>query len=194
MNEDVFLTIDEGIQTELNIKQSKFIGYAYHIQDEEQAKAILQIIQKEHPKAVHCCYAFDVGLEQNLQRYSDDGEPSGTAGRPIAGQIKSFGLKNTLLLVIRYYGGIKLGTSGLIKAYKNTAKACLENSKFKEAIIYKEKKINVDLSSYNEFKSKAQQEGFIVKDENFGFKKVELSIQYKKSQLNALEIFISHFS
>lgn len=193
MNEDVFLTIDEGIQTELNIKQSKFIGFAFNIKDEKHAKNILQIKQKEHPKAVHCCYAYDVGLEQNLKRYSDDGEPSGTAGRPIAGQLKSFGLKNTLLLVIRYYGGIKLGTSGLIKAYKNTAKACLENSIFKEEIIYREKKFVVDLSVYNVFKSKAQREGFMVKDENFSFKTVELSIQYKKSDLSALEKFLDPF-
>lgn len=106
-------------------KGSKFIGYAYPVKDEAAIKEKLEFIRQEHPKATHHCYAYRLGLDKNNYRTNDDGEPNGTAGKPILGQIDSIGITNTLVVVVRYFGGTKLGVSGLIDAYKETARETL---------------------------------------------------------------------
>lgn len=106
-------------------KGSKFIGYAYPVKDEAAIKEKLEYIRQEHPKATHHCYAYRLGLDKNNYRTNDDGEPNGTAGKPMLGQIDSIGITNTLVVVVRYFGGTKLGVSGLIDAYKETARETL---------------------------------------------------------------------
>lgn len=106
-------------------KGSKFIGYAYPVKDEADIKERLEYIRQEHPKATHHCYAYRLGLDKNNYRTNDDGEPNGTAGKPMLGQIDSIGITNTLVVVVRYFGGTKLGVSGLIDAYKETARETL---------------------------------------------------------------------
>ncbi len=123
---DSFLTItgpSEGIYKE---KGSKFLAYAYAIEDESELDFYLELLHDEHPKARHYCYAYKLGLDQNRYRANDDGEPSGTAGKPILGQILSYELTNLLIIVVRYFGGTKLGASGLIQAYKEAAKEALQ--------------------------------------------------------------------
>jgi len=110
-------------------KNSKFFGYAYPITSEEEAKAHIEDLKKKHHQARHWCYAWQIGKEVHQFRANDDGEPSNTAGMPIYGQIQSFDVTNILIIVVRHYGGIKLGVSGLINAYKTTAQMALENSK-----------------------------------------------------------------
>ena len=107
-------------------KASKFIGFVYPVQDEHEIKLKLEDLRKRHPKATHHCYAYRLGLDKNNFRCNDDGEPNGTAGKPILGQLDSFAITNCLLIVVRYFGGTKLGVSGLIDAYKACAKATLE--------------------------------------------------------------------
>lgn len=116
-------------------KSSKFFGYAYPIQSEEEVKPIIDILRKQHPHAVHYCYAYQIGTEKISYRANDDGEPSNTAGAPIYGQIQSFGLTNVLLVVVRIFGGIKLGVGGLITAYKTTAQMVLEEAEIIEKTI-----------------------------------------------------------
>lgn len=106
-------------------KGSKFISYALSVQSEQEFKEKLSNIKNEHPKATHHCYAYRIGDEGKLYRQNDDGEPSGTAGKPILGQIDKLDLTNIAVVVVRYYGGTKLGTSGLIKAYKEGAAEAL---------------------------------------------------------------------
>ncbi len=106
-------------------KGSKFIGYAYPVKDEAAIKEKLEFIRQEHPKATHHCYAYRLGLDKNNYRTNDDGEPNGTAGKPMLGQIDSIGITNTLVVVVRYFGGTKLGVSGLIDAYKETTRETL---------------------------------------------------------------------
>ena len=106
-------------------KGSKFISFAFPAKTEEQFKEQLQIIQAKHPKATHHCYGYRLGDQGDLFRQNDDGEPSGTAGKPILGQIDKLALTYTGVVVVRYYGGTKLGTSGLIKAYKEGAAQAL---------------------------------------------------------------------
>jgi len=112
---------------EYKAKGSKFIAYAYFVETTEDIKAYLTTLKKEHFKARHHCYGWRLGLGKDNYRANDDGEPSGTAGRPILGQIDSFGLTNALVIVVRYFGGVKLGTSGLKNAYKGAAMDALSN-------------------------------------------------------------------
>ena len=116
-------------------KSSKFYGYAYPIESEEEVKPIIDQLRKLHPHAVHYCYAYQIGAEKINYRANDDGEPSNTAGAPIYGQIQSFGLTNVLLVVVRIFGGIKLGVGGLITAYKTTAQMVLEEAEIIEKTI-----------------------------------------------------------
>ncbi|MCC6582733.1 MAG: YigZ family protein [Chitinophagales bacterium] len=109
-------------------KASKFIGFAYLVKDEKEIKEKLDHLRNLHSKATHHCYAYRLGLDKNNYRANDDGEPNGTAGKPILGQIDSFGITNCLIVIVRYFGGTKLGVSGLIDAYKECAKETIEAS------------------------------------------------------------------
>ena len=114
------------------VSGSKHIGKTFRIHSEKQAKQIIQNLWEEHPQATHICFAYVLTVYEKLERSSDDGEPGGTAGKPILNQIKSAKLTEVLVAVIRYYGGTKLGVSGLIDAYKNAAKLALEASGVEE--------------------------------------------------------------
>jgi len=109
-------------------KASKFIGFAYEIKNEDDIKERLLHLKNLHPKATHHCYAYRVGLDRNNYRANDDGEPNGTAGKPILGQIDAHNLTNCLIVVVRYFGGTKLGVSGLIDAYKECAKLTISST------------------------------------------------------------------
>ena len=133
---DTYTTIAKATEEILfKEKSSKFFGYAYPIQSEEEVKPIIDQLRKLHPHAVHYCYAYQIGTEKISYRANDDGEPSNTAGAPIYGQIQSFGLTNVLLVVVRIFGGIKLGVGGLISAYKTTAQLVLEEAEIIEKTI-----------------------------------------------------------
>ena len=118
---DSYKTISTPSIGEFKDRGSKFIAYAFPCSDSSDIEAALLQVKKEHPKARHHCYAYRLGFDKNNFRANDDGEPSGTAGRPILGQIDSFELTNVFIVVIRYFGGTLLGTSGLINAYKTSA-------------------------------------------------------------------------
>ncbi len=131
---DKYRTINEPTTGEYKEKGSKFLAYAYPITAESDVRGFLDTLKSEHHKARHFCYAWRLGLDTNLYRANDDGEPAGTAGRPILGQIDSFGLTNVFIVVVRYFGGTKLGTSGLIQAYKESTQDALN-----QAIIIKKR-------------------------------------------------------
>lgn len=116
-------------------KNSKFFGYSFHVTNEEDIKLRLEALRKQHPAAVHFCYAYRIGTEVMQYRVNDDGEPSNTAGMPIYGQIQSFGLTNVLVVVVRFFGGVKLGVGGLIAAYRTAAQMSLENADIEEKTI-----------------------------------------------------------
>ncbi|QKJ64691.1 YigZ family protein [Flavobacterium sp. M31R6] len=130
-------------------KSSKFFGYAFPIESEEEVKPIIEILKKQHPHAVHYCYAYQIGTETIQYRANDDGEPSNTAGAPIYGQIQSFGLTNVLVVVVRIYGGIKLGVGGLISAYKTSAQITLESCEIIERTIDIPFQISFDYKNMN---------------------------------------------
>ena len=122
----------EGYYTE---KRSKFLAFAHHVEDAEQVKAIVDRYRKKYYDARHCCYAYMLGPEGLDFRANDDGEPSSTAGKPILGQINSNELTNILIVVVRYYGGVNLGTSGLIVAYREAAADALAHSRVEERLV-----------------------------------------------------------
>ena len=115
---EFYTTIDQPAQAEFKDRGSKFIAFAYPAASADEFKKQLQLLKKDHPKAVHYCFAYRFGLDGNQFRVSDDGEPAGTAGKPILGQIDSKGLTDIVVVIVRYFGGTLLGVPGLIVAYK----------------------------------------------------------------------------
>jgi uncharacterized YigZ family protein len=130
-------------------KSSKFYGYAFPIESEEEVKPIIEQLRKQHPHAVHYCYAYQIGTEKISYIANDDGEPNNSAGAPIYGQIQSFGLTNVLLVVVRIFGGIKLGVGGLITAYKTAAQLVLEEAEIIEKTIDTPFLISFDYKNMN---------------------------------------------
>ena len=124
--------IGEGFYSE---SRSKFLAFAHHVESVEQALEIVKEYRKKYYNARHCCYAYRIGFMGEEFRMNDDGEPSSTAGKPILGQIDSNGLTNTLIIVVRYFGGVKLGTSGLIVAYREASSDAIAHCDIEERFI-----------------------------------------------------------
>ncbi len=133
--EDSYLTLAEPAEALYKEKGSKFLAYAYPVRDEEQIRECLDALRKRYYDATHHCYAWRLGVDGQNYRVNDDGEPSSTAGRPILGQLLSYGVTDVLVVVVRYFGGTKLGVSGLIAAYKEPAAAVLSAAQIVERTV-----------------------------------------------------------
>lgn len=151
-------TLSEGNYKE---KGSRFLSYAFPVKSEEEIKQQLTVLRKKYHDARHHCYAYVLGKEGNIHRANDDGEPNHSAGDPILGQIKSHGLTNVLIVVVRYFGGIKLGVGGLIQAYREAAADALANNEILETEDFQFMKIKFGYLSMNEVMK-------IVKDYQLG--------------------------
>lgn len=130
-------------------KNSKFYGYAFPVTSEEEIKIHLEQLRKQHHGAVHFCYAFQLGTDTIYYRANDDGEPSNSAGMPIYGQIQSFGLTNVVVVVVRFFGGVKLGVGGLISAYRTAAQMVLQEAEIAEKTIDIYYKVSFDYKNMN---------------------------------------------
>lgn len=150
MQSDFYRTIQTESVAEFKDRGSRFIAYAIPVNSQAEIDSMLKRLKSEHPKAVHHCYAYRLGIDKLYWRANDDGEPSGSAGRPILGQIDSFQVTNVLIVVVRYFGGVLLGVPGLIHAYKTASKMALEQA----TIIQKqlEKKILINVAYEHHFK------------------------------------------
>lgn len=147
---DTYKTISKSSEEALfKDKNSKFFGYAFPVTNEDEIKAHLEALKKQHHSARHWCYAYQIGTERISYRANDDGEPSNSAGQPIYGQIQSFELTNVLVVVVRYFGGVKLGVGGLINAYRTGAQMALENSNIIEKTINIDYLIRFDYKNMN---------------------------------------------
>lgn len=145
-----YKTINKPIEnTQLKEKGSKFIGFAFPVSNEAELKNALEKIRSEHPKATHHCYAFRMGLNGENYRANDDGEPSGSAGLPIYNQLLAHEITNVLVISVRYYGGTKLGVSGLVKAYKESAKITLEEAEIITKELETEMEIQFNFNQQN---------------------------------------------
>lgn len=147
---DYYTTIESGASAEFRDRGSQFIGIVQPIKDLDDFKEKLAAIKKEHPKATHHCFAYRLGLDGLLFRASDDGEPSGSAGRPILGQIDSRQLTDVLVVVVRYFGGTLLGVPGLINAYKSTAALALQVSRLVQKPVLTPCTVEFDYTQMND--------------------------------------------
>lgn len=184
---DTYKTIDFAVENILfKEKNSKFIGYAYPITSENEVKNHIENLKKEHFSARHWCYAYQIGTENIKFRANDDGEPSNSAGMPIYGQIQSFEITNVLIVVVRYFGGVKLGVGGLISAYKTTAQLTLEEANIIEKTIDKHFLVTFDYKNMNKVMR-------IIKEKNIDIvnQKMEMNceIEIATRKKNAKEIF-----
>lgn len=148
-NEDTYQTVEGNAEGLFKDKGSKFIAFISHVETEEEIKETIQLIKKEHFSARHHCYAYRLGYYGEKYRANDDGEPSGTAGKPIHGQLLSHNLTKTLIVVVRYFGGTLLGVSGLINAYKNAAADAIMNASIVTRIIENNYRLKFDYPLQN---------------------------------------------
>ena len=191
---DTYKTLDESVENILfKEKNSKFFGYAYPIISELEVRKHLEQLKTDHFSARHWCYAYQIGTENIKFRANDDGEPSNSAGMPIYGQIQSFEITNVLVVVVRYFGGVKLGVGGLISAYKNTAQLTLDEANIIEKTIDKYFKITFDYKNMNKVMR-------IIKEKNIQIvhQKMELNCEIqiatrKKNAKEVIEIFTALF-
>ncbi|MBR0340226.1 MAG: YigZ family protein [Alistipes sp.] len=146
---DSYLTIAEPAEAIYKERSSKFLTYAYPVESESEIKELLDALRKQYYDATHHCYAYRLGAHGEMFRANDDGEPSGTAGKPILGQLLSANLTNCLVVVVRYFGGTKLGVSGLIQAYKESTAEVIAVSKIIEKTVDRVVKIDFDYTSMN---------------------------------------------
>jgi len=167
MEEDVYRTIVEPSPEVLfKDKGSKFFGYAFPVKDEYSVKEILETLKKKHHNARHWCYAYQLGKKYEYYRANDDGEPSNSAGMPIYGQIQSFHLTDVLIVVVRYFGGTKLGVSGLINAYKTAAQMALDVANLEERTIDVEYQLTFEYPEMNTVMRLIKENNVIVREQN----------------------------
>lgn len=174
-------------------KNSKFFGYAYPIISEEVAKEHLEDLKKKHHQARHWCYAWQVGKEEENRHFraNDDGEPSNSAGMPIYGQVQSFDVTDILIVVVRYFGGVKLGVGGLIQAYKTAAQMALENSSIIERTIDKNFVLKFDYPEMNIVMRIIKENNLNIVRQDLGLDcKVYISVR-KKDANEIFEKFVS---
>ena len=179
---DTFLTISAPTQSLYKEKGSKFIAFCYPVETEQEVKQYLEILKKEYHDASHHCFAYILGANQEKYRASDDGEPSHSAGTPILGQIRSKNLTDTFVVVVRYFGGTKLGVSGLINAYKTAAANALESAQIIEKTVVLPINIQYNYDETSEIMRLIEQLSLKIQTQNFGIW-CEMTLLTKKSNL-----------
>ena len=190
-------TIEQEGQASFKDRGSTFIGYSFPLDRVENFKPIIQKLKKEHPKAAHFCFAYKIGIDGNKFRSSDDGEPSGSAGKPILGQIESKGLTDVVVVVVRYFGGSLLGVPGLIHAYKSTAAMALQVIPTIRKPLLFNIKLQFDYTNMNEISTIIKQYNCqIIHQENLMFStytiavpvEIKEEVLFKFKQLRNVEI------
>lgn len=159
-----YRTLHEFGTDEITIEKSVFIGYAKPIKSEEEALEFINEIKKKHKDATHNVWAYTVGKNMNIQRYSDDGEPQGPAGIPTLEVIKKEDLRDVAVVVTRYFGGTKLGAGGLVRAYTKGAKLGLEAGKIIYKVMYQEVKVKIDYTQLGKVQNELMNLGYFIKD------------------------------
>lgn len=167
MFDDTYNTVINNSEGKYTEKGSKFLSFCYPVKNESEVKEILAKLKKEYFDARHHCYAYRLGWDKSAFRFNDDGEPSGTAGRPIYGQILSNDLTNVLIVVIRYFGGTKLGVSGLISAYKTAAIEAISANKIQENPIKDIYKIDFQYEKMSDVMKILKQTGVELLETNY---------------------------
>ncbi|MDR1774092.1 MAG: YigZ family protein [Clostridioides sp.] len=167
MKKSNYKTIHRFGTSEYEIEKSRFIGYAKPVQNEEEAVAFINEIKQKHKDATHNVWAYVLGQTMNVQRYSDDGEPQGTAGIPTLEVIKKSGLTDVVVVVTRYFGGVKLGAGGLVRAYTTGAKIGLESGMIVDKVVYQSIKVMLDYTLLGKVQNFVSNVGYYIKDVDY---------------------------
>ena len=179
--DDQYHTIEQAAEGVFRDKGSRFIGYAYPIDSEGEIKDILAGLRSIHPKARHFCWAYRLGSDKSVFRLNDDGEPGGSAGRPILNTILSAGLTNVFVVVVRYFGGTLLGVPGLINAYKTATAEALNNCSIVERTVNDVYKVSFSYNNMNSVMKIVKEERLKILDQRFDTVS-ELSIEIPQSR------------
>ena len=183
-----YYTIEQPSMAEFKDRGSKFLAFAYPFNDETTLKEIINQLKLEHPKANHFCYAYRLGLDQTAFRVNDDGEPAGTAGRPILNTLLSHHLTNILVVVVRYFGGTLLGVSGLINAYKKATEEVINQCKIVEDTVKDFYQIQFEYLQMNDVMKIIKEDNLIVNHQNFNLNcEIELAINQSKTNQTVLK-------
>ena len=180
-----YKTLHEFGMDEIIIDKSTFIGYAKPIKTEEEAVEFVNEIKKKHKDATHNVWAYTVGPTMNIQRYSDDGEPQGTAGIPTLEVIKKEDLRDVVVVVTRYFGGIKLGAGGLVRAYTKGAKIGIEAAKVIEKVSYNQVGVKIDYNQLGKVQNEIMNMGYFIKDTIYE-DNVEILVYSRVNEVEAL--------
>ncbi|MCK9617112.1 MAG: YigZ family protein [Lentimicrobiaceae bacterium] len=181
--EDTFQTIKYQSEGLFKDKGSRFIAHAFPVQTEEEIKNTLEEIRKKYHDARHHCFAYVLGSDKSAQRSYDDGEPTGTAGKPILNQLISKGLTNTLVVVVRYFGGIKLGVSGLINAYKSATLDALNQTEAITKIVMETYVIEFDYLQMNDMMKILKEDDIKIESQDFENRcKIQFSVRKNKAE------------
>ncbi|MCK0125526.1 YigZ family protein [Gelidibacter sp. F2691] len=193
---DTYKTITKASEEVLfKDKNSKFFGYAFPVTSEEAVKVHLEDLKKQHHSARHWCYAFQIGKSENEYQFraNDDGEPNNSAGMPIYGQLQSFDVTNVLIVVVRYFGGVKLGVGGLISAYKTAAQMALEASKIVTRTINQDIQLKFEYKDMNKVMRVIKEKNLKIKSQTLELDcTIIISVRLKKSK-EVLDAFESIF-
>ncbi len=161
------ITVKQNSTKELIIKKSRFIADIYPLKEEQEAKKIIENVRKKNPNANHVVFAYTVGLNREIQRMSDNGEPVGTAGKPVLDAITKNNLINVLITVTRYFGGMKLGAGGLIRAYSQSASQTIENAQLATLVNYDRLQLIFDYSLIDKLKYFIEKQKAVVMETNY---------------------------
>lgn len=184
--DDSYRQIVSGKEVEIKIKGSRFIGEVELVENVEAADAFLANVKKREYSATHHCWAYKIGADGTLFRFNDDGEPSGTAGQPILRQIHGAGITNVIVVVTRYYGGTKLGTGGLIRAYGDAAKEVLAECVFEEIVVRQPVRVVFDYNDTSAAMHTIKKYDIVVRSSSYN-ERTTLVLDVRESELEAFK-------
>jgi uncharacterized YigZ family protein len=182
-----YRTINKIVSSEYKVKKSKFYGYIKPIENKEEAETFIEEISKKHHDARHNVPIYVIGADYNIQKYSDDGEPSGTAGMPILEMLKSKKITNVAVVITRYFGGIKLGTGGLLRAYLTSATLAIDESEIVEKRVFRKVSFLIDYTLHGKIVNYIKNNDSVELDEESFFDKVEINLFIKLENFDKIE-------
>lgn len=189
MNNENYLSIHEDAVTSFIVNKSEFIGYAFYVESIEEAEKKLADIREKHKDATHNCYAYIIGRDRLIQKYSDDGEPSGTAGIPMLEVLKKMGITNILVIATRYFGGVLLGAGGLVRAYTKTVVMAVEEAKIVEKQLFNNVDIVIDYIYWGKIENTLKNLGLEIVEIEY-LDKVRINLFVNKLEYERLENLI----
>lgn len=189
----MYKTIGESGTFKQTITKSTFLGFCYKAETPQEAQEIIAKTKKAYPDARHCCWAYVLGEDKSQMRYSDDGEPQGTAGMPILEVIKKKDITNVIVLVVRYFGGVLLGAGGLARAYSSACAGAIENSIISEMILCRRFSLAVDYTAYSRIQKPLEKQKVITENTEYG-EKVILTMLSPEEEYEKISSCLTEFT